>query len=121
MENVFQFRDNLISEYSLFSRSFVKVSASDIKKLIEEEYKNSRYWPDPLVQINPNYLRKGTVQDLVKEGTLHLECANIFKTGKSEGHPSNLFLYKHQLEAIAKAQAKQSYIVTTGTGSGKSL
>lgn len=30
-------------------------------------------------------------------------------------------LFKHQLEALAKGQAKQSYVVTTGTGSGKSL
>lgn len=121
MDNVFQFRDNLISDYSLFSRSFVKVSSYDIKNKIDAEYDNSRYWPDPLVQINPNYLRKGTVQDLVSEGTLHPECANIFKTGKAEGNLSNLYLYKHQLEAIAKAHSKQSYIVTTGTGSGKSL
>jgi len=121
MDDVFKFRDDLINDYQLFSRSFVNVASFDIKSAIDAEYANSRYWPDPLVQINPNYLRKGTVQDLVKEGTLHSECANIFKTGKTEGKPSNLYLYKHQLEAIAKAHAKQSYIVTTGTGSGKSL
>jgi len=121
MDDVFKFRDDLINDYQLFSRSFVNVASFDIKSAIDAEYANSRYWPDPLVQINPNYLRKGTVQDLVKEGTLHPECANIFKTGKTEGNPSNLYLYKHQLEAIAKAHSKQSYIVTTGTGSGKSL
>jgi len=121
MENVFKFRDSLVAEYSLFSRSFVKVTALDIKSTIDKEYSDSRYWPDPLVQINPNYFRKGTVQDLVREGVLHSECAKIFKTGKSEGHPSDLYLYKHQLEALAKAHSKKSYIVTTGTGSGKSL
>ena len=121
MDNVFNFRDNLINEYSLFSRSFVKVAATDIKNAVESEYANSRYWPDPLVQINPNYQRKGTVQNLVQEGILHNECAKIFKTGKAEGNSSDLFLYKHQLEALAKAQNAKSYVVTTGTGSGKSL
>lgn len=121
MENVFKFRDKLIQEYSLFSRSFVLISANDIKELVESEYNKERYWPQPLIQINPNYQRKGTVQDLAKDGVLHPICADIFRTGKTEGRSDPLFLYKHQIEALAKGQQKQSYVVTTGTGSGKSL
>ena len=30
-------------------------------------------------------------------------------------------LYKHQLEAIEKANEGKNYVITTGTGSGKSL
>src|SRR5690606_12663228 len=41
--------------------------------------------------------------------------------GKTEGRSDPLFLYKHQIEALAKGQKKQSFVVTTGTGSGKSL
>lgn len=121
MENVFKFRDELIDEYSTFSRSFVFIAASDIKNLVEQEYTEGRYWPQPLIQINPNYQRKGTVQDLAKDGVLHPICADIFRTGKTEGRSDPLFLYKHQIEALAKGQQKQSYVVTTGTGSGKSL
>lgn len=121
MENVFKFRDELIDEYSTFSRSFVSIAASDIKNLVEQEYTKGRYWPQPLIQINPNYQRKGTVQDLAKNGVLHPICADIFRTGKTEGRSDPLFLYKHQIEALAKGQQKQSYVVTTGTGSGKSL
>ncbi len=121
MENVFNFRDELIEEYSSFSRSFVSIAASDIKNVVEHEYSGGRYWPQPLIQINPNYQRKGTVQELANDGVLHPLCADIFRTGKSEGKSDPLFLYKHQIEALAKGQAKQSYVVTTGTGSGKSL
>lgn len=121
MENVFDFRDELVNEYSIFSRSFVTVSADDIKRVIEKEYAEGRYWPQPLIQINPNYKRQGTVQELAQEGTLHPLCADIFRTGKTEGRSDPLFLYKHQIEALAKGQQKQSYVVTTGTGSGKSL
>ena len=32
-----------------------------------------------------------------------------------------LRFHRHQAQSIAKAQAGQSYVVTTGTGSGKSL
>src|SRR5690606_5983101 len=65
--------------------------------------------------------RQGTVQELASEGTLHPLCAEIFRTGKTEGRSDPLFLYKHQIEALAKGQKKQSFVVTTGTGSGKSL
>ena len=121
MNNVFDFRDQLVREYSLFSRSFSRIAAPDIKDEVEHHYADARYWPEPLVQINPNYQRKGTVQQLSADGMLHGACAHIFQVGKSEGNPQPLQLYAHQLQALAKGQTKQSYVVTTGTGSGKSL
>lgn len=121
MDNVFQFRDQLIERYGSFSRSFVRIAAPDIQAEVEHQYTQGRYWPEPLVQINPNYQRQGTVQNLVAQGVLHAACAEIFQVGKSEGSPEPLHLYKHQMEALAKGQERQSYVVTTGTGSGKSL
>ncbi|WP_418647633.1 DEAD/DEAH box helicase [Thauera butanivorans] len=121
MNNVFQFRDQLIERYGSFSRSFVRIAAPDIQAEVEHQYAQGRYWPEPLVQINPNYQRKGTVQNLAAQGVLHAACAEIFQVGKSEGSPEPLHLYKHQMEALAKGQERQSYVVTTGTGSGKSL
>ena len=61
------------------------------------------------------------MQQLVAEGVLHSACAGLFQVGKAEGHPQPLHLYAHQMQALAKGQGKQSYVVTTGTGSGKSL
>lgn len=121
MDNVFQFRDQLIGRYESFSRSFVRIAAPDIQVEVEHQYAQGRYWPEPLVQINPNYQRQGTVQNLVAQGVLHAACAEIFQVGKPEGSPEPLHLYKHQMEALAKGQERQSYVVTTGTGSGKSL
>jgi ATP-dependent helicase YprA (DUF1998 family) len=121
MKNVFDFRDQLISEYSSFSRSFSRIAAPDIRNEVERQYAGGRYWPEPLVQINPNYQRKATVQELTAEGVLHRDCDDLFRVGKAEGHPQPLHLYAHQLQALAKGQAKQSFVVTTGTGSGKSL
>jgi superfamily II DNA/RNA helicase len=120
-DNVFQFRDQLIERYASFSRSFVRIAAPDIQGEVERQYAQGRYWPEPLVQINPNYQRQGTVQQLVEQGILHPACAEIFQVGKSEGSPHSLHLYKHQMEALAKGQGRQSHVVTTGTGSGKSL
>ncbi len=121
MDNVFQFRNQLIERYGSFSRSFVRIAAPDIQAEIEHQYAQGRYWPEPLVQINPNYQRQGTVQQLAEQGILDSACADIFQVGKTEGSPQPLHLYKHQMEALAKGQGRQSYVVTTGTGSGKSL
>eukprot|EP01032_Pedospumella_encystans_P023715 gene23715-26836_t len=121
MENVFNFRDQLVSEYSTFSRSFSKIHAPDILDKVEREYSEGRYWPEPLIQINPNYRRSATVQQLAAKGDLHTACAELFKAKKPEGTPVDLFLYAHQMEALAKAGQDKSYVVTTGTGSGKSL
>ena len=121
MANVFDFRNRLVSEYSAFSRSFSKVAAADILSAVEKEYALGRYWPEPLIQINPNYKRNTTVQQLAQQGVLHPDCGHIFQVGKTEGKPADLHLYVHQLQALAKAQNQQSYVVTTGTGSGKSL
>ena len=121
MDNVFDFRDQLVDEYSAFSRSFTRISAPDIKQEVERQYADGRYWPEPLIQINPNYQRKSTVQQLANEGILQKACSDIFRVGKTEGNPQDLHLYAHQLQSLAKAQNKQSFVVTTGTGSGKSL
>lgn len=121
MLDVFDLRNNLIRDYSLFSRSFTKIAASDIKNTIDKEYEEGRYWPEPLIQINPSYERVNTVQQLATEGALHPLCADIFQVGKPDGSASPLHLYRHQREAIEVARRQQSYVVTTGTGSGKSL
>jgi len=121
MDNVFSFRDRLIDEYSSFSRSFVRIGADDIRQAVEQGYADGRYWPEPLIQVNPNYQQQGTVQQLAHDGMLHPLCAKIFQVGKTEKHPASLQLYTHQLQALAKGQKGQSFAVTTGTGSGKSL
>ena len=119
--NVFKFRDQVIENYADFSRSFVRFSAADIFKLVDGEYSKGRYWPEPLVQINPNYKTGESVEQLSKDGVLDPLTAEIFQIQKTGGERIPVRLYKHQQDAIALAQQGRSYVVTTGTGSGKSL
>ena len=120
MHSVFQFRNELIREYSLFSRSFTRIFAEDIKLEVERAYSAGRYWPEPLIQINPNYKKGSSVAELVKESTLHPGCEVLFKAQAPDGLQS-IRLFTHQMQAVAKARQGRSYVVTTGTGSGKSL
>ncbi|NKC14495.1 MAG: DEAD/DEAH box helicase [Gammaproteobacteria bacterium] len=121
MRDVFDFRDRLIEEYGSFSRSFTRIHADDIRRVVDAEYERQRYWPEPLIQINPNFERIGPVDAFVADGALHEATAEIFQIGKPEGAPKPLQLFAHQVEALATAKKGKSYVVTTGTGSGKSL
>ena len=114
--DIFALRDSVVEEYKHFATSFTTIQAPDIKAQVEAIYAQARYWPEPLIQINPSYKRSTDVGSLVTAGVLDPGCAAIFQV-KGE----SLSLYKHQDQAIALAAAGESYVVTSGTGSGKSL
>lgn len=120
--DVFQFRERLVSDYSDFTRSFTRIRANDIRTFVDYQYASQKYWPAPLIQVNPNFKPGLTVEQLTQAGALHRDCARIFRHGKSESSAgATLTLFKHQQEAISFAQSGSSYVLTTGTGSGKSL
>lgn len=109
--DVFSLRQSLIGQYSSFARSFTTIRAEDIRAQVEREYDSGRFWPEPLVQINPRFEPGKTVAQLADDGVLSPGCREIFP----------ISLYRHQEYALALARAGKSYAVTTGTGSGKSL
>lgn len=112
----FEFDHRLIDTYARFSRSFSTIRSPDIAKEINRQYDAGRFWPDALLSLNPRFLPGPTVDDLVASGDLDEATGQIFRFGVDP-----LRFHRHQGQAIAKARAGQSYVVTTGTGSGKSL
>ena len=121
--NVFELRDRLVADYATYTRSFIKIADARVREKVDSELAGGLLWPEPLLQLNPTFLRGGKVDDLVSEGVLHSECKRIFRVNKTDqDHFGNdLQLHKHQAEAINKAKAGKSYVLTSGTGSGKSL
>ena len=114
--NVFDLDQALVNDYERFARSFTLIRSPDIKQQVEELYASDRFWPEPLVSINPRFESGDAIDRLVANGTLHSATGSIFSI---DGEP--LSLYRHQAQAVAKAATRQSFVVTTGTGSGKSL
>ena len=112
----FEFDQNLIDSYSDFSRSFSKIRADDLKEGIERKYQEGHFWPDALVSLNPLYEKGPSAEELVASGDICAETCQVFQLG---GKP--IRFHRHQGQAIAKACGNQSFVVTTGTGSGKSL
>jgi ATP-dependent helicase YprA (DUF1998 family) len=104
--------------FGSFVRSFLIVADERARQFVEQALvEEARLWPDFLLQVSPAYARAATVDELAAQGVLHAETARIFRT--PEGH--SFHLYQHQIEALEKARHGASYIVTSGTGSGKSL
>jgi ATP-dependent helicase YprA (DUF1998 family) len=108
--NVFDLDRAMIDEYAAFSRSFTKIRAQDIRDRIDAAYATRKYWPEPILQINPHFRRDKSVSDLVRQ--LHPDCNVVFADWE---------LRTHQVQSAHIARAGRSFVVTTGTGSGKSV
>ena len=63
--DVFSLRDAVVGEYKKFATSFTTIHAEDIRQQVEAIYAEERYWPEPLIQINPSYKRATNVETLV--------------------------------------------------------
>lgn len=121
--NIFEFRDHLIGDYQQYIRSFMRMRDQRISTYVEGQLGEGVFYPDPLIQLNPAFARGESITQLIEEGALHPECERIFRRDKEGTVTSGslLNLHRHQAEAIREAGAGRNYVVTTGTGSGKSL
>ncbi|RIL09302.1 hypothetical protein DCC79_11475, partial [bacterium] len=119
--DVFEIRERVIGAYADYIRSFIHIADDRIDAHVQRELGAGRLWPDPLVQLSPRFAPGAAVDDLVADGTLHPLCAQIFRIKGADGAGRPLRLHRHQTEAIQAARAGANYVLTTGTGSGKSL
>ena len=70
-----------------------------------------KLWPEPLIQFNPGYEKGLPFKELCSKGLFHHEIGNIF----------DFTPHKHQERAFRLGTEGKSFVVTSGTGSGKSL
>jgi ATP-dependent helicase YprA (DUF1998 family) len=101
-----------MDEYESYIRSFINISNQKFRDVVEKELASNKLWPDPLIQFNPSYEIAESLDDLVNENLIHPDLKNIIGSYK---------LYKHQIEAIKLGIQGKDFVVTSGTGSGKSL
>ncbi|WP_395090931.1 DEAD/DEAH box helicase [Armatimonas sp.] len=120
---MFLLRQQLVNDFSEYIHSFLNIKQSRISEYVENELGQGALWPEPLVQLNPSFEPGQLIDELVEIGRLDARCSGIFRRSKSEAAPNGqpLRLFRHQEQAIDRAQQGKNYVLTTGTGSGKSL
>src|SRR3546814_19122006 len=79
--DVFDLDQTLVRDYEWFARSFTQIRARDIQDRVEAIYASKRFWPEPLITINPHFARDVSVETLAADAVLRRETAAGFGPG----------------------------------------
>ncbi len=110
--DVFSVRDATVRQFADYLFYSLRVADERLRGWLHENLEKGVFWPDPLVQLNPSYEFGCALNDLVSQGKVHSDCLKVF---------GNLRFYRHQQEAIERALQREHLVVSSGTGSGKTL
>ena len=114
--------DEVLADYQSFVAGFLNIQDDRVRQKVETEIDNGLLWPEPWLALNPAFEPGGTVTDLVDRGVLHPTSREIFRV-RTEEDPfgREIAFHRHQTDAFEVANRRESYVLTTGTGSGKSM
>ena len=118
--DIFEVREQLVNDYRSFTGAFVTPADARIADFLTRRLDAGSQWPEPWLSLNPSYATGGTPAELVREGLLHEGCERVFRVKNQLDDPGRLPI-TFQRDAIEVAASRHSYVLTTGTGSGKSL
>src|SRR5712692_6190211 len=111
--DAFALRDRVVGEYRDYVESFVRILDPRIDGFVRGQLQKGELWPDAVLQLNPAFEQGDTLAELARRGVIRQETAAFFGP--------DIRLHRHQQQALEIAQHGEPYVVSTGTGSGKSL
>jgi len=110
--NTLKLHGEILKQYQDYIESFINIKDESIKQTVSEAIANHKLWKEPLIQFNPAFDTTESIKNLIEEGIIHPDLQNVFKDYK---------LYAHQVKALRLGADGKDFVVTSGTGSGKSL
>lgn len=108
----FDIHRHITNQYTGYLRSFTNIKDSRIQEKIQAAFETGEFLPKPLIQFNPAYRSRQSLTQLASQDTVHQDLPKVF---------GGYNLYEHQIKALLTGVNEQSFVVTSGTGSGKSL
>ncbi|ORV66621.1 DEAD/DEAH box helicase [Mycobacterium gastri] len=114
--------DEVLGDYENFVKGFLEIKDDQIRSKVEKEIADGLLWPEPWLALNPAFESGGAVSELVQHQLLHPDAIQIFRA-RTEQDPlgQEIAFHRHQTDAFEIANRRESYVLTTGTGSGKSM
>lgn len=110
--DAFKTHSKVIENYKNYLNSFLSIADERIKDEVEKVIMGEGLIPEPLIQFNPSFERGESLNSLIEQNLINHNLPKAF---------GDYVLYKHQIEAIKIGIQNKGFIVTSGTGSGKSL
>jgi len=112
-QNIFLIADHLQNTYKSFVKTFQKFQSKIIQEWVKKQMETKDLlYKDPIIELNFQFEKGKSLQEFVQDGLLDSKLPDIFKIEP----------YRHQSEAIEKiCKENINIIVSTGTGSGKSI
>jgi len=110
--DAFKTHSKVIENYKDYLNSFLSIADDRIKVEVDKIISGNGLIPEPLIQFNPSFQKGETLNDLISQNLINSNLPKTF---------GGYTLYKHQIEAIKIGVQNKGFVVTSGTGSGKSL
>lgn len=109
--------------YRSYVDTFVNVRNDEIRTWLEARVDTDRLlWNEPFLQLRRRFKAGSSLGALITRGLLPPEARRIFRVSAEDfGDTRPIHPHVHQERALELAAAGQSFIVATGTGSGKSF
>ena len=109
----FKIYQEVKSQYYSFIKTFQVFKNKEIEAFVANAVANRQMlWQEPIIQISKRFKSGLTIKELIAKKWLHPATEQIFKIDP----------YSHQQRAVEiTCRDEKNLVVTTGTGSGKSL
>lgn len=83
--NVFDLDADLINRYEQFARSFTTIRADDLRQQIDAVYDSQKFWPEPLIGLNPQFKAGRSIVRLAADGVVDPALEQVFALGDPSG------------------------------------
>jgi hypothetical protein len=53
--DIFNIHQKIMDDYKHFVSSFINIKDEKIKEVVETKINQGKFWPEPLIQLNPSF------------------------------------------------------------------